>query len=133
MNVVKGEETLQKYNLKTGNKFASIRAIAEDIRKHQADNNYIPTISESMTFILEGEEPKSISDYVAFHKRVDTVIEEDLEGVLSETVKEYVAKSIHNSIKHHKLIFEYPYNDDGYNTKIRIHCRQIWNKLGFSR
>ena len=30
MNVVKGEETLQKYNLKTGNKFASIRAIAVD-------------------------------------------------------------------------------------------------------
>ena len=85
-----------------------------------------------MTFILEGEEPKSIFDYVAFHKRVDTVIDEDLDGVLDNIVKEYVAKSVHNSIKHHKLIFEYPYNDDGYNTKIRIHCRQIWNKLGFS-
>jgi hypothetical protein len=131
MDVTKGEQTLEKYNLKTGNRFASIIAVANDVRKHQADNNYIPTISESLSFIVEGKEPESIKDYVAFYERVDTVIDEDLDGVLEDIVKEYVRKSIQKSLKRHKLTFVYPYNDDGLCPKIRIHCKQVWNKLGF--
>ena len=131
MDVIKGEETLQKYNLKTGNIYASVCAIANDVRKHQEENKFIPTISESLSYIVEGTEPTSIKDYVAFYKRVDEVIDNDLDGVLDNTVKEYVKRSIQKSLKRHKLTFVYPYNDEGLCPKIRIHCKQIWNTLGF--
>lgn len=131
MDIVKCGTTFQKYCEQTGNPYAAVLVISNDVRKHQYDNNNVPTISESLSYVLEGESPKSIADYVAFHKRVDRIVEEDLEGVLDNLVKEYVAKSIHNSVKHHKLIFEYPNKDYGIESKIRIHCRQIWSKLGF--
>lgn len=132
MDIVKAEKTLEKYNQKTGNIYASVIAVAQDVRKHQEQNNFVPTISESMTYVLEGTEPASIQDYVAFYERVDDIIENDLDGVLDDTVKQYVKKSIQKSIKSHKLVFLYPYNDVGLNTKIRIHCRQVWHKLGFN-
>ena len=131
MDIIKSGVTFQKYSEQVGNPYAAVLAISRDVRKHQQDNNNVPTISESLSYILEDEPPKSIMDYVAFHKRVDKIVEEDLEGVLDNSVKEYVAKSIHNSVKHHKLIFEYPDKDCGIESKIRIHCRQIWGRLGF--
>ena len=130
MDATKTNEALERYNKITGNPYLSVCAIARDTRKHQIENNFIPTISESMSYIIDGTEPQSIKDYVAFYERVDRVIDEDLEGVLDETVKAYVRKSIKKSLKAHKMIFLYPYNDEGMNPKIRIHCKQIWAKLG---
>ena len=130
MDVIKSNQAFEKYNKATGNPFLAVRAIANDARKHQIESNFVPTVSESITYVTEGTEPQSIKDYVAFYDRVDRVIDEDLEGVLDRTVKSYVRKSIMKSLKGHKLIYLYPYNDEGINPKIRIHCKQIWSKLG---
>ena len=52
MDIIKGGATFQKYSEQLGNPYAAVLAISRDVRKHQQDNNNVPTISESLSYIL---------------------------------------------------------------------------------
>ena len=121
------KQYLEKYN---GDKFAAVMDISKQARNLMKKYPNLLRDSQAISYVMSGNSPVIQVNEDNRRSNIDEILESVTSYVNDLDVLDCVKSSIHESLKHKHLIYDYKYVNDNFRmARIRILCNIAWDRI----